>query len=130
MFKKFSNGSPYSEKTLFIKGRELKIERQALGCARFDFQDLCGKPLGAEDFLSIAKEFDIIFIENIPKMSAEKRNEAKRFISLIDALYDNKNKIFITADGEPEELYVKGDSKFEFQRCISRLHEMRSKEYL
>ena len=130
MFKKISNGSPYSEKTLFIKGRELKIERQALGCARFDFQDLCGKPLGAEDFLSIAKEFDIIFIENIPKMSPEKRNEAKRFISLIDALYDNKNKVFITADGEPEELYVKGDSKFEFQRCISRLHEMRSKEYL
>ena len=83
MFKKFSNGSPYSEKTLFIKGRELKIERQALGCARFEFEDLCGKPLGAEDFLSIAKEFDIIFIENIPKMSPEKRNEAKRFISLI-----------------------------------------------
>ena len=130
MYKKFSNGSPYSEKTLFIKGRELKIERQALGCARFEFEDLCGKPLGAEDFLSIAKEFDIIFIENIPKMSPEKRNEAKRFISLIDALYDNKNKVFITADGEPEELYVKGDSKFEFQRCISRLHEMRSKEYL
>jgi len=101
-----------------------------LGCARFNFEDLCGKPLGAEDFLSIAKEFDFIFIENIPKMSPEKRNEAKRFISLIDALYDNKNKVFITADGEPEELYVKGDSKFEFQRCISRLHEMRSKEYL
>ena len=69
-------------------------------------------------------------IENIPKIPSEKRNEAKRFISLIDALYDNKNKVFITADGEPEELYTKGDSKFEFQRCISRLHEMRSKEYL
>ena len=130
MFKKFSNGLPYSEKILFIKGRELKIEKQALGCARFEFSDLCGKPLGAEDFLSIAKEFDIIFIENIPKLASEKRNEAKRFISLIDALYDNKNKVFISADGEPEELYTKGDSKFEFQRCISRLHEMRSKEYL
>ena len=130
MFEKFSNGSPYSEKILFIKGRELKVERQALGCARFEFNDLCGKPLGAEDFLSIAREFDIIFIENIPKIPSEKRNEAKRFISLIDALYDNKNKVFITADGEPEELYTKGDSKFEFQRCISRLHEMRSKEYL
>ena len=130
MFKKFSSGLPYSEKILFIKGRELRIERQALGCARFEFNDLCGQPLGAEDFLSIAKEFDIIFIENIPKIAPEKRNEAKRFISLIDALYDNKNKVFITADGEPEELYVKGDSKFEFQRCISRLHEMRSKEYL
>ena len=62
MFKKLSNGLPYAEKTLFIKGRELKIEKQALGCARFNFEDLCGKPLGAEDFLSIAKEFDFIFI--------------------------------------------------------------------
>lgn len=130
IFNRLSNGSPYEERVLFIKGRELKIKKQALGCVRFDFNDLCAKPLGAEDFLSIAKEFDIIFIENIPKIAREKRNEAKRFISLIDALYDNHKKVFITADGEPEELYTAGDSKFEFQRCISRLHEMRSKEYL
>ena len=101
-----------------------------MGCARFDFQELCAKPLGAEDYLAISNEFDVIFIENIPILPSEKRNEAKRFVSLIDALYDNKKKVFISAHGQPDEIYKKGDSQFEFKRCISRLHEMRSKEYL
>ena len=130
MFNKITNGSPYEEKILFVKGRELKVERQALGCARFDFKELCMNPLGAEDYLAISNEFDVIFIENIPILPSEKRNEAKRFVSLIDALYDNRKKIFISAEGQPDEIYKKGDSQFEFKRCVSRLHEMRSKEYL
>ena len=130
IFNNITNGSPYEEKILFVKGREIRVERQALGCARFDFEDLCVKPLGAEDYLAISKEFDIIFIEKIPILPSEKRNEAKRFVSLIDALYDNRKRIFISAEGQPEEIYKKGDSQFEFKRCVSRLHEMRSKEYL
>ena len=130
IFYSITNGLPYEEKILFIKGRELKIERQALGCARFDFQELCAKPLGAEDYIAISNEFDVIFIENIPILPSEKRNEAKRFVSLIDALYDNRKKVFISAEGQPDEIYEKGDSQFEFKRCVSRLHEMRSKEYL
>ena len=72
----------------------------------------------------------VIFIENIPILPSEKRNEAKRFVSLIDALYDNRKRVFISAEGQPDEIYKKGDSQFEFKRCVSRLHEMRSKEYL
>lgn len=130
VFNNITNGSPYEEKILFVKGREIKVARQALGCARFDFEELCVKPLGAEDYLAISKEFDIIFIEKIPILPSEKRNEAKRFVSLIDALYDNRKRVFISAEGQPEEIYKKGDSQFEFKRCVSRLHEMRSKEYL
>ena len=130
IFNNITNGSPYEEKILFVKGREIRVERQALGCARFDFEELCVKPLGAEDYLAISKEFDIIFIEKIPILPSEKRNEAKRFVSLIDALYDNRKRVFISAEGQPEEIYKKGDSQFEFKRCVSRLHEMRSKEYL
>ena len=130
IFNSITNGLPYEEKILFVKGREIRIERQALGCARFDFQELCSKPLGAEDYLAISNEFDVIFIENIPILPSEKRNEAKRFVSLIDALYDNRKRVFISAEGQPDEIYKKGDSQFEFKRCVSRLHEMRSKEYL
>ena len=130
IFNSITNGLPYEEKILFVKGREIRIERQALGCARFDFQELCAKPLGAEDYLAISNEFDVIFIENIPILPSEKRNEAKRFVSLIDALYDNRKRVFISAEGQPDEIYKKGDSQFEFKRCVSRLHEMRSKEYL
>ena len=77
IFNNITNGSPYEEKILFVKGREIRVERQALGCARFDFEELCVKPLGAEDYLAISKEFDIIFIEKIPILPSEKRNEAK-----------------------------------------------------
>ena len=120
IFKNITNGLPYEEKILFIKGRELKIERQALGCARFDFQELCAKPLGAEDYLAISNEFDVIFIENIPKLSPEKKNEVKRFIMLIDALYDNSKITVISAAGEPEDIYQKGDLEFDYK--LSLIH--------
>ena len=73
IFNNITNGSPYEEKILFVKGREIRVERQALGCARFDFEELCVKPLGAEDYLAISKEFDIIFIEKIPILKNQRK---------------------------------------------------------
>tara|TARA_B100000929_G_scaffold124346_1_gene98419 strand:- start:3349 stop:4434 length:1086 start_codon:yes stop_codon:yes gene_type:complete len=130
IFYNLTGGAKLSDRKLLIKGRDLIVKNHAMGCARFNYEDLCCQPLGPEDFLTIAREFDIIFIENIPKIGSEKRNEIKRFISLIDALYDSNRRVVISADGEPEEIYKKGDSAFEFKRCASRLHEMRSNEYI
>jgi cell division protein ZapE len=130
IFINLTNGAELEPRKVIVKGREILVERHAMGCARFNFDDLCNVPLGPEDFLTIAREFDIIFIENVPKLSSDKRNEVKRFISLIDSLYDNRKMTIVSADGEPENIYSKGELEFEFKRCISRLHEMRSKDYI
>jgi len=113
-----------------VKGRTITIKMYAMGCVSFDFAELCNQPLGSEDYLAIAREFEVIFIRNIPKLSPEKRNETKRLILLIDALYDNHKMTIISADGEPEEIYTGQELDIEFKRCISRLHEMRSEDYV
>ena len=86
--------------------------------------------MGSEDYLAIAREFEIIFLRNIPKLSDDERNQTKRLILLIDALYDNHKMTIISADGEPEEIYTGKELEIEFKRCQSRLHEMRSKDYV
>jgi cell division protein ZapE len=100
--------------------------------ARFGFGDLCAKPLGASDFLAIAQDFHTVILEDIPVMGLEKRNEAKRFITLIDALYDNRVKLLASAESEVQDLYTatQGREAFEFDRTVSRLIEMRSEDYL
>ena len=130
IFKKLTGNAELKTRKIIVKGREISVENHAMGCAKFNFDELCSVPLGPEDFLTIAREFDIIFINNIPKISSDKRNEVKRFISLIDALYDNHKMTIISADGEPEDLYSGKELDIEFKRCISRLHEMRSKDYV
>jgi cell division protein ZapE len=117
---------------LAVKGREVLVPRSGHGAARFTFGDLCEQPLGAADYLRIAHAFHTVFVEGIPVMGAEKRNPAKRFINLIDVLYDNGVKLVATAEAPPDALYA-GDrptEKFEFQRTASRLHEMQGEEYL
>ena len=130
IFFDLTRGANLEKKSIVVKGREITVSKHAKGCARFNFDDLCGKAYGSEDYINIAKSFDIIFIENIPKLSPEKKNEVKRFIMLIDALYDNSKITVISAAGEPEDIYQKGDLEFDYKRCVSRLHEMRSKEYV
>lgn len=112
-----------------LLGRKLIVPSQARGVARFRFEELCEQPLGPPDFLALAKNFHTVMIDNIPTLSPAKRNEAKRFVTLVDALYEAKAKLLATADAPPETLYPEGEGAFEFQRCVSRLHEMQSEEY-
>ena len=117
---------------IHFKGRVIRVPEAAMGVARFSFRQLCGQPLGAADYLRIAHEFHTILLEGIPVMDYPQRNEAKRFIALIDTLYDNAVKLVASADAEPTGLYlgVDGYEANEFKRTASRLIEMRSEEYL
>lgn len=113
-----------------IKGRKLPVREAAMGVARFEFADLCVKPLGALDYLAIARSFHTVMISGIPKLSPQKKDEARRFVNLIDTLYDGGVCLIAAADAEPHELYPEGDVAFLFERTASRLIEMRSAEYM
>ena len=111
-------------------GRSLHVPKSLKGVAVFSFARLCRQPLGAADYLAIARHYHTIFIVGIPVMGPANRNEAIRFIHLIDALYEQKVKLVAGAEAEPAALYVAGDSSFEFERTVSRLMEMQSADYL
>jgi cell division protein ZapE len=115
-----------------MKGRVIRVAEAAKGVARFSFAQLCGQPLGASDYLRIAREFHTIILDRVPVMDYPQRNEAKRFIALIDTLYDNAVKLVASAAAEPSALYLatEGYEANEFKRTASRLFEMRSNEYL
>lgn len=117
---------------LSYRGRSIRVPFAGNGAARFDFADLCHQPLGAADFVQIAHHFHTVIVEDIPVMSPAQRNEAKRFILLIDALYDNAVKLVASAEAERDEIY-QGEGTIEateFKRTSSRLIEMGSTEYL
>lgn len=116
--------------TLTVKGRKVPVTREAAGVARFTFNELCAQPLWAEDYRAIAAMFHTVLLEDIPQLSPAKRNEAARFVTLIDTLYEARVKLVASAQADPEQLYPAGDGSFEFQRTASRLHEMRSIEYM
>jgi cell division protein ZapE len=111
-------------------GRTLHVPKSLKGVAVFSFKRLCGEPRGSADYLAIARRYHTIIIVGIPVMGREMRNEAARFVTLIDALYEHKVKLLAAADAEPDGLYPSGDGSFEFQRTVSRLEEMRSASYL
>lgn len=115
-----------------MKGRAIHVPLAVDRMARFSFSDLCEKPLGAADFLAIAERFDTIFLDHIPLLGPEKRNQIKRFIILIDTFYDHGTRLYASAAAMPEYLLVerRGTEGFEFDRTASRLFEMRSAEYL
>ncbi len=115
-----------------LLGRAIKVPQARLNVARFGFADLCDAPLGAQDFLAIARAFHTVFVDDIPVIAAAKANAAKRFIILIDALYDRHVKLIASAAAEPIGLFLgtEGREAFEFERTASRLIEMRSDEYL
>jgi cell division protein ZapE len=129
-FERLTLGATPQSCMLTVKGRKLPITREAAGVARFTFNELCARPLWAEDYRAIAAMFHTILLEDIPVLSPAKRNEAARFVTLIDTLYEAKVKLVASAEAEPEALYPSGDGSFEFQRTASRLHEMRSVEYM
>jgi cell division protein ZapE len=111
-------------------GRSLHVPKALKGVAVFSFKKLCAEARGAADYLAIAQTYHTVILVGIPLMGPENRNEAARFVTLIDALYDAKVKLFVTAAAEPEALYEQGDGSFEFERTVSRLGEMQSAEYL
>jgi cell division protein ZapE len=116
--------------TLTVLGRKLIVPQAARGVARFDFSDLCAKPLAATDYLTIARDFHTVLIDHIPLLSTDMRNEARRFTLLIDTLYDEGVKLVCSAAAGPDDLYVQGDGAEAFRRTASRLAEMQSDDYL
>ncbi|MBZ9770726.1 cell division protein ZapE [Mesorhizobium sp. CA6] len=131
-WKAMTHGQPIGEVTLTLKGRQLVVPRAAGDAARFSFADLCEKPLGARDYLAIAGRFSTVFIDHVPVLGEGKRNEAKRFILLIDTLYDHRMRLVMSAAAPPERLYTakRGTEVFEFERTASRLVEMQSRDWL
>jgi cell division protein ZapE len=115
-----------------MKGRTIAVPRAEKGVARFSFDDLCRRPLGAGDFLKIARRFHTVLIDRIPVLEDGERNAARRLISLVDTLYDNRVKLAVSAEAEPAQLYTasEGAEALAFARTVSRLIEMRSQEYL
>jgi cell division protein ZapE len=111
-------------------GRVLHVPKSLKGVAVFSFKRLCGEARGAPDYLAIARRYHTVILVGIPKLGPENRNEAARFVTLIDALYEHKVKLLAAADARPEALYTQGTGAFEFERTVSRLMEMQSQDYL
>ncbi|MBC6407902.1 MAG: cell division protein ZapE [Rhodobacteraceae bacterium] len=122
-------GGPAAPLTLTVNKREVTIPAFRNGVARATFYDLCGKPLGPADYLALAEAVKVLVLENIPNLSRTNFNQAKRFVTLIDALYEAHVRLICSAAAEPEMLYVEGEGLFEFERTSSRLREMQSAEW-
>lgn len=123
-------GAQEQAEALTVKGRTVPAPRTARGLARFTFAELCEAPLGASDYLAIVRRYGALFIDRIPKMGPENRNEARRFVTLVDAIYESRTKLVCSAAAAPQRLYTKGDGAFEFERTASRLAEMQTADYL
>jgi cell division protein ZapE len=131
-WRRLARGQDGEAQELPLKGRAVHVPRAAMGVARFSFHDLCEQPLAAADYLRIAREYHTVILDRVPVMTFETRNAAKRFIILIDTLYDMNVKLIASAEVEPEALYraEEGFEVQEFRRTASRLIEMRSQPYL
>ena len=116
--------------TLEVLGRKVFFPNAADGLLRADFEELCAVALGPNDYVAIAERFHTVFVAGVPKLSPSRREEARRFVVLIDALYEARTHLIILADAEPTDLYPRGDGSFEFERTASRLQEMRSAGWL
>jgi cell division protein ZapE len=129
-FAQLTDGAAAGATTLAVQGRQLAVPQAAKGVARFGFAELCERALGAADYIAIATHFHTIILGDIPRMMPEQRNEARRFMTLIDALYEHKTNLICAASDAPDRLYVAGDGARDFKRTASRLIEMQSTAYL
>lgn len=129
-FRRMTAGVPAKPGSILVHGRTVAVPAAADGVARFTFAELCEQPLGASDYLALAVHYHTIVIAGIPRLGPDKRNEAKRFVTLIDALYEHGVTLVASAEAAPETLYPEGDGAFEFQRTVSRLMEMQAQDYL
>ncbi|MES2914919.1 MAG: cell division protein ZapE [Pseudomonadota bacterium] len=121
-----TGGAPDQPLMLEVNTRQLTLTRFANGVGRASFWDLCSKPLGPADYLAIARAVRVLILEDIPQLSSANYNEAKRFVTLIDALYEARVRLIASAAEAPERLYIEGEGSFEFERTASRLREMQS----
>ena len=124
-----TGGQPATPLLLDIKGRQVEIPQHVGRIGRASFWELCSRPLGPGDYLAIAEALDVLFIDAVPRLSQSNYNEAKRFVTLIDALYEARVRLIASAADEPERLYAEGEGAFEFERTASRLREMRDADW-
>ncbi len=114
---------------LTLLGRAIEVPQAAHGVARCDFEDLCGKPLGPADYLAVATHFHTLLLDGIPRLGTENFDRAKRFITLVDALYEHRVKLVASAAASPDNIYERGENAAMFARTASRLHEMQSRDW-
>ncbi len=128
-FALLTNNAPPAPVTLTVMGRAFVVPVAAEGVARFDFETLCGAALGAGDYLAIAANFHTLILDGIPRLTPDNYDKARRFIVLIDSLYDERVKLIASADAQPDQLYRRGENAKMFERTASRLDEMQSEEW-
>jgi cell division protein ZapE len=129
IWRDLTGAAPGEALPLAVNGRMIELPRFANGVGRATFWDLCARPLGPGDYLAIAGAVRVLILEDIPQLSASNYNEAKRFVTLIDALYEARVKLIASAADAPERLYLEGAGSFEFERTASRLREMQSADW-
>jgi len=129
-FAELTGGAPAAPTRLTLLGRAVEVPEAARGVARFTFDELCGRPLGPADYLAVATHFHTLVLDDIPRLGPENFDKARRFITLIDALYEHRVKLVASAEDHPDRLYERGENAAMFARTASRLMEMQSQEYL
>ncbi len=129
LWQDLTDGQPAEPLTLTVNKRQVEIPAFRNGVARASFYDLCGRPLGPADYLALAQAARVLVLENVPTLGRSNFNEAKRFVTLVDALYEGRVKLICSAAAEPEYLYLEGEGSFEFERTASRLREMQSEDW-
>ena len=129
-FATLANGALPKAERLSVSGRTLRVPMAADGVARFDFAALCGQPLGPGDYLAIATHYTALVLDGIPRLGPENYDQARRFIILVDALYEHRVKLVASAEAQPDQLYERGEGAKAFERTASRLEEMQSEAWL
>jgi cell division protein ZapE len=129
-FAALTDEAPGAAEAIAVGTRRLPVPRAARGVAWFDFAELCEQPLGAADYLALTERYHTLILADVPQLTPDRRNEARRFITLVDALYECRVNLIVGAAAPPEALYPMGEGAFEFQRTVSRLFEMQSRAYL
>lgn len=130
LWRELKGGEPEEPAHLTVLGRDVVVQRTVGSMARATFADLCSKPLGPQDYLAIAQRFHTLFLDDVPILSSANHHEARRLVTLVDALYEAKTKLIVLAAVKPEALYTEGVGAFEFERTVSRFNEMQSKDWL
>ncbi|HSA80749.1 MAG TPA: cell division protein ZapE [Geminicoccaceae bacterium] len=128
-FAVLTDGAVGEPAAIAVGSRRLEVPRAARGVAWFDFDALCEQPLGPADYLALTVRYHTVVLSGLPRLTPDRRNEARRFITLVDALYDRRVNLIIGAAAAPEALYPEGEGAFEFRRTVSRIAEMQSRAY-